>query len=76
LARRSRCRRCSQRRSCWGSAAQGVKISVDTTVQETSTMISAGRVFSVYDTVFNVMYVLAAVVGVFGLPDTGKSYGC
>jgi MFS family permease len=57
-----------------GFAAQGVKISVDTTVQETIADEYRGRVFSVYDTLFNVMYVMAAVVGVFGLPDTGKSY--
>ncbi len=57
-----------------GLAAQGVKISVDTTVQETIDDDFRGRVFSVYDTLFNVMYVLAAVVGVFTLPDTGKSY--
>jgi len=41
-----------------GIAAQGVKISVDTTVQETIDDDFRGRVFSVYDTVFNVMYVL------------------
>jgi MFS family permease len=57
-----------------GIAAQGVKISVDTTVQESIDDDFRGRVFSVYDTLFNVMYVLAAVAGVFGLPDTGKSY--
>lgn len=57
-----------------GIAAQGVKISVDTTVQESVDDDFRGRVFSVYDTLFNVMYVLAAVVGVFGLPDSGKSY--
>lgn len=57
-----------------GIAAQGVKVSVDTTVQESVADEFRGRVFSVYDTLFNVMYVLAAVIGVFALPDTGKSY--
>jgi len=33
-----------------------------------------GRVFSVYDTLFNVTFVAAAVVGAFLLPVTGKSY--
>ena len=57
-----------------GIAAQGVKVSVDTTVQESIDDEFRGRVFSVYDTLFNVMYVVAAVAGVFGLPDSGKSY--
>lgn len=57
-----------------GIVAQGVKIAVDTTVQETVDDKFRGRVFSVYDTLFNVMFVASALVGAFALPITGKSY--
>jgi hypothetical protein len=33
-----------------------------------------GRVFSVYDTLFNVTYVVALVIGAFVLPASGISY--
>jgi hypothetical protein len=33
-----------------------------------------GRVFSVYDTLFNVSYVVALLVGAFLLPPSGISY--
>lgn len=54
--------------------AQGSKISVDTIVQESVEDEFRGRVFSFYDTLFNVMFVAAAVVGAFVLPVSGKSY--
>lgn len=57
-----------------GIAAQGVKISVDTTVQQNVDDEFRGRVFSVYDTLFNLMFVCAVVVGAFTLPITGRSY--
>ena len=57
-----------------GLAAQGAKICVDTTVQETVDDEFRGRVFSLYDTLFNIMYVAAAVVGAMVLPASGKSY--
>lgn len=57
-----------------GFAVQGAKISVDTTVQETVDDDFRGRVFSVYDTLFNVMYVAAAATAAAALPETGKSY--
>jgi MFS family permease len=57
-----------------GMVAQGSKISVDTLVQETVADEFRGRVFSFYDTLFNVMFVAAAVVGAFVLPVSGKSY--
>ncbi|HVX42993.1 MAG TPA: MFS transporter [Mycobacteriales bacterium] len=57
-----------------GFTAQGIKISVDTTVQESIEDTYRGRVFSVYDTIFNVTYVLAAVAGAVWLPETGKSF--
>ncbi|HZB49178.1 MAG TPA: MFS transporter [Mycobacteriales bacterium] len=55
--------------------AHGSKISVDTLVQEHVEDDYRGRVFSFYDTLFNVMFVAAAVVGATILPESGKSYG-
>ncbi|MGI8532777.1 MAG: MFS transporter, partial [Geodermatophilaceae bacterium] len=57
-----------------GFVGQGVKVCVDTIVQETIDDSFRGRVFSVYDTVFNVAFVGAAVLAAFTLPETGKSY--
>jgi MFS family permease len=57
-----------------GVSAQGVKISVDTTVQEEVADAFRGRVFAVYDMLFNVTYVLAAAVTATVLPASGKSY--
>jgi len=56
-----------------GLAAQGVKICVDTTVQEHVDDGFRGRVFSVYDTLFNVTFVAAALIAAAALPDTGRS---
>lgn len=52
-------------------AAQGLKICVDTVVQRTIEDVYRGRVFTVYDTLFNVAFVGAAVVTAFALPDSG-----
>jgi hypothetical protein len=57
-----------------GIVAQASKISVDTLVQEQVEDDFRGRVFSLYDTLFNVTFVAAAVVGAFLLPASGKSY--
>jgi hypothetical protein len=57
-----------------GFVAQGVKICVDTTLQEWVEDDFRGRVFSVYDTLFNVTYVTALLVGAFLLPASGISY--
>lgn len=57
-----------------GVAAQGVKICVDTTVQEEVYDAFRGRVFSVYDMLFNTTYVAAAAVTATALPTSGKSY--
>jgi MFS family permease len=57
-----------------GIVAQASKISVDTLVQEQVEDDFRGRVFSLYDTLFNVTFVAAAVVGAFLLPVSGKSY--
>ena len=54
--------------------AQASKISVDTLVQETVEDEYRGRVFSFYDTLFNVTFVAAAAFGAFCLPSSGKSY--
>jgi MFS family permease len=54
--------------------AQGSKISVDTLVQETVEDEFRGRVFSFYDTLFNITFVAAAVVAAFVLPPDGRSH--
>ena len=56
-----------------GVSAQGVKICVDTTVQEEVDDAYRGRVFSVYDMAFNVTYVAAAAVTATALPTSGRS---
>jgi MFS family permease len=56
-----------------GLGAQGVKICVDTTVQQEVIDDFRGRVFAVYDMLFNVSYVAAAVVAALVLPTSGKS---
>jgi MFS family permease len=57
-----------------GLSAQGVKICVDTLVQTTVDDAFRGRVFSLYDVVFNVVFVAAAAVGALVVPTSGKSY--
>jgi len=57
-----------------GASASGAKICVDTTVQEEVEDNYRGRVFSLYDTGFNLTFVIAAVIAAFALPPNGKSY--
>jgi MFS family permease len=57
-----------------GVSAQGVKICVDSTLQEQVGDQYRGRVFSVYDMAFNVTYVAAAAVAATVLPKSGKSF--
>jgi MFS family permease len=57
-----------------GFATQSAKICVDTIVQEEIEDTFRGRVFSFYDTLFNLTFVVAAVLGAFVLPTNGKSY--
>jgi MFS family permease len=57
-----------------GLASQGIKIVVDTLVQTHVDDAFRGRVFVVYDVVFNVAFVAAAAVAAVVLPVTGKSY--
>ena len=57
-----------------GFCAQGVKISVDTLVQTGVDDVYRGRVFALYDMIYNVGQVSAAAIGAAILPDNGKSY--
>ncbi len=57
-----------------GFASQGSKICVDTILQQAIEENMRGRVFSFYDTLFNLTFVLAAVAGALVLPSTGRSY--
>jgi MFS transporter len=56
-----------------GFAAQGIKISVDTLVQLYIDDAFRGRVFALYDTMFNVALVVAAVLTAMVLPADGHS---
>lgn len=57
-----------------GFVTQSAKICIDTIVQEEIEDDFRGRVFSFYDTLFNLTFVLAAVLAAFVLPKDGKSY--
>ncbi|MGI5268142.1 MFS transporter [Nonomuraea sp. CA-218870] len=57
-----------------GLAGQSVKICADTTVQRDVADVYLGRAFSLYDMLFNGMYVLAAALSAAILPPDGKSY--
>ena len=57
-----------------GFVAQGIKICVDSTLQESVDDDFRGRVFSVYDTLFNVTFVIALLAGSFLLPSSGVSW--
>ncbi len=56
-----------------GLAAQGVKICVDTLIAQRVADDYRGRVFSIYDTLFNVIFVAAGVLTALLLPENGKS---
>ncbi len=57
-----------------GFAAQASKICIDTLLQESVEDDYRGRVFSFYDTLFNVSFVSAAAASAVLLPPDGKSY--
>lgn len=57
-----------------GLASQGIKICVDTLVQESVEDAFRGRVFALYDVIFNVAFVAAAAAAAAVLPEDGKSY--
>src|SRR6185369_8425070 len=56
-----------------GFAGQASKICVDTLLQESVEDDYRGRVFSFYDTLFNVSFVSAAVAAAVVVPDDGRS---
>jgi MFS family permease len=56
-----------------GFCAQAIKISVDTLVQRDIPDAYRGRVFAIYDTLFNVTLVAAAVITAVALPQDGHS---
>ncbi|MEU6983968.1 MFS transporter [Streptomyces sp. NPDC046324] len=56
-----------------GLVTQGVKIATDTVVQMSVADAYRGRVFSLYDTLFNVAFVGAAAVAALMLPSDGRS---
>jgi MFS family permease len=57
-----------------GFAAQGIKIVTDTAVQSECDDDYRGRVFSFYDTLFNLALVAGLFVGARTLPADGRSY--
>lgn len=57
-----------------GVVSQGMKITVDTIVQESISDEYRGWVFSCYDMLFNVTFVSAAAFAALALPVSGKSY--
>lgn len=56
-------------------AVQGGKIAVDTIVQRDTDDHYRGRAFTLYDMVYNVAFVGAAIIGGLTLPDSGYSQG-
>jgi MFS family permease len=56
-----------------GVTSQATKISVDTVIQHHIADAFRGRVFALYDTVFNVALVAAAVLTAVALPEDGHS---
>ncbi|UQA94267.1 MFS transporter [Streptomyces halobius] len=56
-----------------GISTQGTKISTDTVVQRSVDDAFRGRIFAIYDVLFNVAFVSAAAVAALMLPPDGKS---
>ena len=56
-----------------GFTAQGFKVCVDTTVQQHVDDEYRGRVFTFYDTLFNLSLVVAAAVTAAAIPASGRS---
>lgn len=57
-----------------GFASQGVKVTVDTLVQRHVDDAFRGRVFSVYDVLFNATFVLGAALSAVLVPPSGVSF--
>lgn len=53
---------------------QGVKICVDTTIQRVVGDLYRGRVFALYDVLFNAAFVAATALAAIVLPTDGRSY--
>lgn len=58
-----------------GVVSQGVKLCVDNIVQSTIDDVYRGRVFSIYDMLFNGTFVAGFAVAAVLLPANGRSYG-
>jgi MFS family permease len=58
-----------------GFTSQSTKVCVDTLVQTNIDDVYRGRVFAVYDTVYNLSFVAAALVAALVLPNDGRSIG-
>ncbi|MCR3739750.1 Major Facilitator Superfamily protein [Actinomadura glauciflava] len=56
-----------------GVVSQGVKLCVDTTLQETIDDAYRGRVFAVYDMLFNATFAAAAAAAATWLPGDGRA---
>jgi MFS family permease len=56
-----------------GFTSQGIKICVDTLLQQNVADDFRGRVFTLYDTLFNVTFVAAAAITAVLIPDSGRS---
>ena len=57
-----------------GITTQGVKICVDTTIQRVVPDIYRGRVFVLYDALFNIVFVAATALAAIIVPAEGLSY--
>jgi MFS family permease len=57
-----------------GVTTRGVKICVDTTLQRVVGDIYRGRVFAIYDVMFNAVFITATVLAAIVLPTDGRSY--
>ncbi len=57
-----------------GITGQGLTITVTTILQERAAEAYLGRIFSLYDMMYNATFVLGAAISVAFMPLTGKSY--
>jgi MFS family permease len=57
-----------------GITTRGVKICVDTTLQRVVPDIYRGRVFALYDVLFNAVFIAATALAAIVLPTDGRSY--
>jgi MFS family permease len=58
-----------------GITGQGLTITVTTILQECAAETYLGRVFSLYDMMYNATFVIGAAISVVFMPLNGKSYG-